>query len=783
MNVFDLYAKISLDSKEYDEGVKDAGSKFESLAGGISKTLGAVTAAVGAAVTAAATGVASIVSQSVQSFGEYEQLVGGAKKIFDEMDYSQIAQDASDAWMNMNLSASDYLSMINNVGASFAATMGDQKGYETAKQGMQAIADYASGTGKNVNLLNEKFAAITRSASSYQSIADQFSGILPATSKDFLAQAQAAGILSTKYKQLTEVPIAEYQQAVSAMLQKGVEDLGLASNTANETLNTITGSIAGLKATWQNLITGMASGENLQPLINNLVQMAQAVVGNVMPAVSQALVGIAQLIQSLAPTIATEIPNLVSQIAPMLLEAATNIVSTLVEALPMLLQSIFDALTGILPQLTETVVSLLDTLIGTIIPMILAFGAEIIMQLGQALLDNASQMTETLTNVILTIVQLLTEALPQLITVAVAIISTLAQGISDNAPMIMQGILVLMLAILQSIIENLPTLIEAGLTIISGLIDGILNNLPLISQAVVILITTFVTTILEHLPDILVAAIEIGAKIVLGIVMAIPSLIVAVGKMLGIVQDTKDQVTDHSNTMQSAVNTSTTGINSDINGMIENLNQKTNEARNTLSTSNREFTSVQDDMNKKADDLNNTAKDVQRQMTISFGGIRDIVQFARAAMDQGFEQMTESMMRFEEKFRELGAMQAAPTVDPSGVVDACQEIVEAVEDALEALADLANASGGGGGGFGGGHAKGGWMQAGTTYLVGELGPELVTPSRSGYVHTAEETASMLGRGQSINITIQGDVYDNAYSMRKKLRNAMLDVLQEQVVYG
>jgi len=43
-------------------------------------------------------------------------------------------------------------------------------------------------------------------------------------------------------------------------------------------------------------------------------------------------------------------------------------------------------------------------------------------------------------------------------------------------------------------------------------------------------------------------------------------------------------------------------------------------------------------------------------------------------------------------------------------------------------------------------AAGGAIAGGRTYLVGEYGPELVTPSRSGFVHDAGRTASMMGGG-------------------------------------
>lgn len=772
-----LTAKLTLDTTAFQKAAGEIEGLANNLAGGIGKTLGGVATAVGATTAAAAAGVASLVKESVQSFAEYEQLVGGVETLFK--DSAGIVQEyANAAYKTAGLSANDYMKTVTSFSASLLQSLGGDTA-EAAKVADMAIIDMAD----NANKMGTDMEAIQNA---YQGFAKQNYTMLDNLKLGYGGTKAEMERLLMDAEKLTGIKydisnLSDVYNAIHAIQ----DELGITGTTAAEASETISGSFGMMKAAWENVLISISGGgQNLTTAIDQLVQSAGTFAQNVVPVIIQALQGVAQLIQQIAPTIAAALPELVVTVAPMILEAAMSIVSTLTAALPELIGSIMESLTAILPQIIVTITELLNTLTGTILPMILMLGATLVMQLATAIVENAPNMSASVMTLITTVITLLTEMLPMLITSGVQIVSYLAQTIADNAQLIMAGIVILLQTVLLSLVENLPTLITAGLTIISGLIDGILNNLPLISQAVVILITTFVTTILEHLPDILAAAIEIGAKIVLGIVMAIPSLIVAVGQMLGIVQDTKDQVTDHSNNMQSAVNTSTMGINSDINGMIENLNQKTAEARSTLSTSNREFTSVQDDMNKKADDLNNTAKDVQRQMTISFGGIRDIVQFARAAMDQGFEEMTESMMRFEEKFRELGAMQAAPTVDPSGVVDACQEIVEAVEDALDALADLASASGGGGGGFGGGHAKGGYVHAGTTYLVGELGPELITPTRSGYVHTAEETASMFGgSGQSINITIAGDVYADERSMRQKMKRAVLGVLQEQVVYG
>lgn len=207
--------------------------------------------------------IGKVLKDTILQGSDLEQLRGGVEKIFDEANTSKIFEDANNAYKDLNLSANDYLSTITSVGATFASTMGDQKGYDFARAGMLAVSDYATGTGKNVDLLNEKFQMISRSTSSYQSIADQFAGLLPQTSSDFLAQAQAAGFLSDSYTSLTDVPVAEYQQALVQMLQKGTEEMGLAENTAAEAEKTLSGSFAAMKGAVSNFMAQLTTGGDL----------------------------------------------------------------------------------------------------------------------------------------------------------------------------------------------------------------------------------------------------------------------------------------------------------------------------------------------------------------------------------------------------------------------------------------------------------------------------------------------------------------------------------------
>lgn len=255
----------------------------------------------------AVTAIGGALKDAFTSYADYEQLVGGVEKIFDQMDTSRIFADAQNAYKELNMSANEYMETINQAGAVFAQTMGDEKGYQVARDGMLAISDYASGTGRDLNELNEKFRMISRSSSSYQSIADQFAGILPQTSQDFLEQAQAAGLLSDQYTSLTEVPLAEYQQALVGMLQQGVEGLGLTGNTLAESTETISGSLAMLDSAWSDFLVAIFDEDaDMDAAVGKLMESAEAAFINVMPRLQTAARSLFQAVPQAFMTVLEE---------------------------------------------------------------------------------------------------------------------------------------------------------------------------------------------------------------------------------------------------------------------------------------------------------------------------------------------------------------------------------------------------------------------------------------------------------------------------------------------
>ena len=91
-----IVLSVDINDSELDSGLSDIEGKVR----GLGKVLDGVAVGVGAAL-------GKVVKDSVEAFSEFEQLEGGAKKIFDEMDYSRIAQDATNAYKERQISAKD----------------------------------------------------------------------------------------------------------------------------------------------------------------------------------------------------------------------------------------------------------------------------------------------------------------------------------------------------------------------------------------------------------------------------------------------------------------------------------------------------------------------------------------------------------------------------------------------------------------------------------------------------------------------------------------------------
>ncbi len=394
------------------------------LSSALGKTISTVTKAATAGTVAAAAAAAAVSKSALDSYAQYEQLAGGAEQIFSQMDFGRISADAQAAYRDMGMSANEYLESINQVGAAFKATMGDERGYDTAKRGMQAISDYASGTGRNLDELNDKYQMITRSTSSYQSIADQFSGILPATSADFLKQAQAAGLLSGEYKKLTEVPIDQYQQAVTGMLERGVDALNLTGNTAREAEHTISGSLAMAKASWTNLLTELGKDDgNIEARVGEVVDSALAVVENAGPRLVKV---VGALIQKVPPAIAENAPKVMQAMTELLDGVTDGAFSRAVAKIQPSVERIGGAISGLIDRLAP--LAPYAQQIGSAVGDILAKAFEAASKAVEALAPILADIAEAVMPVLADAAQLCADAFEKLVDIVTGALEFLGES-------------------------------------------------------------------------------------------------------------------------------------------------------------------------------------------------------------------------------------------------------------------------------------------------------------------------------------------------------------------
>lgn len=146
MNVFDLYAKIVLDTGEYEKGLESASGKTSSLADKMKSGLATAAKAGVAAIAAAGTAMAALTKKSLENYAEYEQLVGGVETLFKQS-ADVVQKYAANAYKTAGMSANEYMDTVTSFSASLLQSL-DGDTAAAAKKADKAITDMADNANK-----------------------------------------------------------------------------------------------------------------------------------------------------------------------------------------------------------------------------------------------------------------------------------------------------------------------------------------------------------------------------------------------------------------------------------------------------------------------------------------------------------------------------------------------------------------------------------------------------------------------------------------------------------
>ena len=164
--LFDLPDIIRLDSNQFENGVKQAEKSGSSLATSLKSGLATAAKAGAAAIGSVATAIGALTKQSVQSYAEYEQLVGGIETLFEDLSWD-VGQNAAKAFQTAGLSANEYMSTAMSFAASLnqslRATEGNiARSADLTDKAILDMADNANKMGTSMESIQYAYAGFAK---------------------------------------------------------------------------------------------------------------------------------------------------------------------------------------------------------------------------------------------------------------------------------------------------------------------------------------------------------------------------------------------------------------------------------------------------------------------------------------------------------------------------------------------------------------------------------------------------------------------------------------------
>lgn len=432
----------------------------------------------------ATAGIGKMFQMAISQGAELEQNLGGTEVVFGNFSNS-IQKSAQDAYKNMGLSASEYMSTANKMGSLFQGSgLSQVKSLELTSQAMQRAADVASIMGLDTKVAMESIAG---AAKGNFTMMDNLGVAMNATT--LKAYALEKGI-NFNWNMATN---AEKTELAMKMFMDRTSQY--AGNFAKESEDTISGSFGAMKASFHNFFGDLSLGREIQPSLQALMSTSVTfltknifpAVGNIIKGLPKAIIFVIQnqgpqlmrsglnLMQNIASGLPKGIPELLSQIVPMITSFSENIrlySGLLIDTGLDFIQNLVKGIMNSLPILIENV------------PIIIS-------NFSNAINDKMPNILMTGWNILITLIEGLISAIPTLIAnigpiltaiwdtfisynwwnLALNILSLLGSGIISATSVLVDGFFIVLDTAI-NFVKNMNWL-ELGQNIINGVINGI----------------------------------------------------------------------------------------------------------------------------------------------------------------------------------------------------------------------------------------------------------------------------------------------------------------------
>lgn len=481
--------------------------------------------------------VVNLGKQAVTSWSEYEQLIGGVETLFTKKTAPMVEEFANKAYKTVGVSANKYMDQVLKFSASMLQSVGGdtKKAAQLSDMAMIDMADNANKLGNEMELIENAYQGFAKHnylmldnlRLGYGGTKNEMKRLLADAKAltgidykldDLGDMVQAIHVIQTNIgmsgysveqltqklstMSLTEKEVAKVASSMGISYDDAMQRMKsgtltvadaqvLLGTTAWEAEHTIEGSSKAMKASWQNLITGLAKDNvDFTELFKQFEDGITTFAKNIGPRIKIAVQGVARLLITL-----------LKDFGPSLINGAVDLIKDIVNTLS-------DSMPQIVEGLKASVTSIVNG-IAQIAPKLNKIFTQLLLGLLESLVQNLPSILDTFIKSSIESLKAIAESLPNLIPMIVASI------------MDMIGVL----------LDNMDAIIDVGMQIITGLIDGIIKALPILIDKLPEIIDKIISVLVENIPKILFQVAALILKIAEAFVKATPAILAAQWKM------------------------------------------------------------------------------------------------------------------------------------------------------------------------------------------------------------------------------------------------------------
>lgn len=503
MKLFELLGSIVIDNGEANEEIDDTtkkaedssskiGKAFSTMGKGIiggAKIAGKAILGIGAA---AATGVTAFLA-TAESTREYREelskLTNMAKQVGTSSDYIK------NKWMSMSAVLGDEGAVTEGLNNIMAAGF-------TTQESIDGITEVLEGA-----------ALKWKDTLKFEGLADGLQETLAtgAAAGSFAEMLERSGIVLDDFNAGLETCSTEAEKQdyiMKTLSETGLADVSKAYKDANGDM--ISAAEAQAKLTDKIAEIGAIA----EPIMTTLKLVAVDLLDTIMPFVTligEGLQGALNGTAGAAEKLGEGLSGGIAAVLDMVVGALPTIITTISTMAPTLIQAVSDSVGQIL------------TVISQQGPKIMGLILDILMGLGDIIIEN----TPLLLDALLSIITAFTEKIPIMIPQLVQGLLTLFMGLVDHLPELVTALVILITSLASAFVEQLPVILPTLIQGVMDLILGLVDQLPTIISAIVALLVQFWTIMGEQMPVIYPQLLDAAAQIVFALIEALPEILSA----------------------------------------------------------------------------------------------------------------------------------------------------------------------------------------------------------------------------------------------------------------